>query len=66
MFEKSWEFTFGNGTTHGSFVNRTLEKGDEYIIFQRTVTIDNGVSRLTQFAREFMKKIYIFTAGKKI
>ena len=49
VFEKSWEFTVGNGTTHGGFVNKALERGEEYIIFQRALTKDNGVSILTQF-----------------
>jgi len=65
VFEKSWEFTVGNGTTHRGFVNKALERGEEYIIFQRAMTKDNEVSRLTQFACEFMKKICIFTAGER-
>ena len=49
VFEKSWEFTVGNGNTHGGFGNKALERGEEYIIFQRAVTKDNGVSKVTQF-----------------
>ena len=49
VYEKSWEFTVGDGTTHGGFVNKPLERGKEYVIFQRAVTQDNDVSNVTQF-----------------
>ena len=45
MFEKSWEFTVGDGTTHEGFVNKPLERGKEYVIFQRALTRDSGVSK---------------------
>ena len=46
---KSWEFTVGDGTAQGAFVNKALERGEEYVIFQRAMTRDNDVSKLTQF-----------------
>ena len=45
MYEKSWKFTIGDGTTHGGFVNKALERGEEYVIFQRALTRDNDVSK---------------------
>ena len=48
VYEKSWEFTVGDDTMHGGFVNKPLEKGEEYIIFQRALTRDKDVSKLTQ------------------
>ena len=49
VYGKSWEFAVGDGTTYGGFVNKPLEKGEEYVIFQRAVTRDKDVSKLTQF-----------------
>ena len=46
---KSWEFTVGDDTAQGAFVNKALERGEEYVIFQRAMTRDNDVSKLTQF-----------------
>ena len=45
MYEESWKFTVGDETVHGSFVNKALESGREYVIFQRALTHDNGVSK---------------------
>ena len=45
VYEKSWEFTVGDDTTHGGFVNKALERGEEYVIFQRALTRDNDVSK---------------------
>ena len=49
LHKTSWEFTVGDDTPHGGFVNKALERGEEYIIFQRAMTRDNDVSKLTQF-----------------
>ena len=49
LHKKSWEFTVGDDTAQGTFVNKALERGEEYVIFQRAVTRDNDVSKLTQF-----------------
>ena len=49
VYEKSWEFTVGDNTTHGGFVNKPLEKGEKYLLFQRAVTRDKDVSRSNQF-----------------
>ena len=43
------KFTVGDDKTYESFVNKALEKGEEYVIFQRAVTQDKDVSKLTQF-----------------
>lgn len=45
MYEESWKFTVGDDTTHGGFVNKALERGEEYVIFQRALTRDNDVSK---------------------
>ena len=49
VYDKSWEFTVGDDTTNGGFVNKPLEKGKQYVIFQRAVTRDKDVSNVTQF-----------------
>ena len=49
VYEESWRFTIGNDIMHEGFVNKALERGEEYVIFQRAVTRDNGVSKVTQF-----------------
>ena len=43
------KFTVGDDKTYENFVNKALEKGEEYVIFQRAVTRDKDVSKLTQF-----------------
>ena len=48
VYEKSWELTVGDDRTHGGFVNKPLKRGEEYVIFQRAVTRDKDVSKLTQ------------------
>jgi len=45
VYEGSWKFTIGDDTTHGGFVNKALERGEEYIIFQRAVTRVEDVSK---------------------
>ena len=45
MYEESWKFTVGDDTTRGGFVNKALERGEEYVIFQRALTRDNDVSK---------------------
>ena len=45
VYKKSWKFTVGDDTTHGGFVNKALERGEEYVIFQRALTRDNEVSK---------------------
>jgi len=49
VYEKSWEFTVGDDKTYEGFVNKALERGEEYVIFQRAVTRDNDVSKSTNF-----------------
>ena len=45
MYNKSWKLIVGDDTTHGGFVNKALERGEEYVIFQRALTRDNDVSK---------------------
>jgi len=49
VYQKSWEFTVGDGKTYEGFVNKALEGGEEYVVFQRAVTRDNSVSKSTNF-----------------
>ena len=44
VHEKSWNFTIGDGNSYGLFVNKELKRGDDYIVYQRAVTEDDGVS----------------------
>ena len=46
--EKSWEFTVGDDQEYGTYVNKGLERGQKYIVYQRAVTRDKDVSRVTQ------------------
>ena len=55
-YEKSWKFAIGDDTTHGGFFNKPLERGEEYVIFQRALTQDNGVSNMNQFSN--LSQIY--------
>ena len=48
VYEKSWKFTVGDDKMYEGFVNKPLERGEEYVIFQRAVTRDKDVSKLTQ------------------
>ena len=45
VYEESRKFTIGDDTTHGGFVNKALQGGEEYVIFQRAVTRDKDVSK---------------------
>ena len=49
VYQKSWEFTVGDNKMYEGFVNKALEKGEEYVIFQRAVTRGNGVSKSYKF-----------------
>ncbi|KAL9950719.1 hypothetical protein ACROYT_G043265 [Oculina patagonica] len=40
--EKSWNFTVGDDETYEDYVNKGLERGEDYIVFQRAVTHDNN------------------------
>ncbi len=46
--EESWKFTVGDDKKYEDYINKGLERGEKYIIYQRAVTRDNGVSRVTQ------------------
>ena len=43
-YEKSWKFTIGDGNSYGRFVNKELKRGDDYVVYQRAITVGNGVS----------------------
>ena len=43
-YEESWEFTVGDDKTYGAYRNKELERGEDYIVYQRALTNDNGVS----------------------
>ena len=47
VYKKSWEFTVGDDKTYEGFLNKELERGEEYVIFQRALTRHNGVSKST-------------------
>ena len=44
LYEKPWKFTVGDGNSYGPFVNKELKRGDNYIVYQRAITNNNGVS----------------------
>jgi len=45
VHKESWEFTVGDDNTYEGFFNKPLERGEEYVIFQRALTRDNEVSK---------------------
>ena len=57
VYQKSWKFTVGDDKTYEGFVNKALERGEAYVIFQRAVTRDNDVSKLIQF--RFIELMYV-------
>ena len=44
VHEESWEFTVGDDETYGGYVNKGLETGQDYVIYQRALTHDKDVS----------------------
>ena len=44
VYEKSWKFIVGDDKMYEGIVNKPLERGEEYVIFQRAVTRDKDVS----------------------
>ena len=49
VYQQSWEFTVGDDKTYEGFVNKALERGEDYVIFQRAVTRDSGVRKSSNF-----------------
>ena len=44
VHEESWEFTVGDDRKYGAYENRGLERGENYVVYQRAVTLDKDVS----------------------
>ena len=44
VHEESWEFTVGDDQKYGTYVNKELERGEKYVVYQRAVTRDKDVS----------------------
>ena len=63
VYQKSWGFIVGDDKTYEGFVNKALERGEEYVIFQRAVTRDNSVSKSIQF--RFIELMYVMSTWKK-
>ena len=40
VYETAWNFTVGDGKKYGLYKNTVLQKGEEYIVFQRALTDD--------------------------
>ena len=40
----SWKFTVGNEQPYKEYMNKKLENGQEYVVYQRAITRDNNVS----------------------
>ncbi|XP_022796915.1 putative tyrosine-protein kinase Wsck [Stylophora pistillata] len=43
--DKSWKFAVGDGKSYGTFTNKELRRGENYIAYQRAITRHNGVSK---------------------
>lgn len=48
VYEESWKFTIGDDKTYRAYVNKGLERGEDYVFYQRAVTHDNDVSKELQ------------------
>ncbi len=46
VHEESWKFSVGDDKKYGDYVNKGLERGAEYVVYQRAVTYDENVSKL--------------------
>jgi len=44
-YKKCWKFSVGDENMYGGFVNKELERGEEYVVFQRALTRDSDVSK---------------------
>ena len=42
--EASWEFTVGDERDYGAYLNKKLERGKVYIVYQRAITRHKSVS----------------------
>ena len=45
VYNASWEFIVGNEQENEKFINKKLDKGEEYMVYQRAISRDNSVSR---------------------
>ena len=45
VYKKSWKFNVGDDNTYGGFVNKGLEEGEDYVVFQRALTYHKAVSK---------------------
>ena len=45
VHEKSWKFYVGDDKKYGAYVNKRLERGADYVVYQRAVTYDKDVSK---------------------
>ena len=43
--ETSWKFTVGDDKTYGDYVNEALEKGKNYMVYERAVTREKDVCK---------------------
>ena len=44
VHKTSWEFTVGDEQPYKEYMNKKLENGQEYMVYQRAITRDNSVS----------------------
>ena len=49
VLNEPWKFTVGDGGKTGNYVNKELEKGQNYIVFERALTKTNKVCKLLIF-----------------
>ena len=45
VHEASWEFNVGDDKKYGTYENKQLERGENYVVYQRAVTYDKNVSK---------------------
>ena len=45
VHEEPWEFNVGDDKKYGAYENKGLERGENYVVYQRAVTHDKNVSK---------------------
>ena len=48
-----WKFTVGDGEKTGNYLNKELEKGQNYIVYERALTKTNEVCELLIIKKSF-------------
>ena len=53
VLNESWKFSVGDSKKTGNYVNKELEKGQNYIVYERALTKTNEVCELLIIKKSF-------------